>query len=318
MSTQDTQETQDALNSLHRLGYASVELVVTSGPQKGARFPLQAGENTIGRVPGAQALLEENEISRRHARITIQQEIQVEDLGSAVGTLLNGRLLMGRDFLFDNDELRVGPYTLRIEIKRQESRRGILVALACLGVALVLFALAMLFPESMSVGAARAQSATDAGDADRAANRWRSWETLVLPDKDALARESVPLTAEAARVQYDFATRLYQDRFGDPGNPYQALLYYKRALAIIEHLPADSARPTVANRSLERIAKLQEMIAQECQKRVFAFQRAQELQWWQECLRILGELRQVCPWEQGRYNRWADEQTRLLKRMLQP
>jgi len=313
MSTQDMQEADSALG---RLGFASVALVITAGPDKNKRFPLKAGENVIGRAPDAQVRLDENEISRRHTRITVGQEIQVEDLGSALGTFLNGRLMMGLDFVFDNDEIRIGPYTLKVEIKRQESRRGIKIALGCLAVALLLFAVAVLFPDAITPSERGPQQTTQDGK-ERELNAWRNWETLTLPGVEALKAEGVSLTAEAADVQFRFATRLFQDRFADPGNAYQALLYYKRALAVLPHVGSLDKRPCIARRSLDRIALLQEMIGQECEKRVFAFQRANELQWWDECLRVLGEVTQVCPWSGDRYHQWASQQARLLKRILQ-
>ncbi len=302
--------------ALGRLGFAAVEIVITSGPQKGSRFALKAGENIIGRSPECTVLLSETEVSRRHARITVDREIQFEDLGSAIGTILNGRLMMGSDFIFDNDEIKVGPYTLRVEIKRQESRRGIVAALVCLVLAILIFAVAMIFPDTIPASPVSAKAkAEKTKNANK--NLWRNWDSLRLPDTDTLKEAGIALTPEAARVQYDFATRLYQDRFGDPGNAYQALLCYKRALAILRNLNDPETRPCIAGRSLERICKLREMIKRECDKRVFAFQRAYELKWWSECMRILSELRQVSPWPRDRYHHWAARQIKLLKRMLQ-
>jgi hypothetical protein len=307
---------QERLHGLGRLGFAQVDLLVTDGPDKGRRFPLRAGENIIGRSPETEVTLEEGEVSRRHARIRIDQEIELEDLGSAVGTILNGRMMMGRDFVFDNDEIRIGPYTLRLELKRQESRRGILVAAVCLGVAVILVGLATLFPEQVDSAFAQPARVQAGAQTPSPATAWRNWENLHLPDREALEDLGLEITATAAEAQYNFATRLYDDRFGDLGNAYQALLYYKRALAILQHVRPLERRPAIAYRSLERVRDLQEMIRQELEKRVFAFRRYYHQRWWRECFRALNEMTRICPWERGRFHGWAAAQHRDLRRML--
>ncbi len=57
----------------------------------GREFLLKAGENLIGRDPSSDVLLSDGTVSRRHARIVIEENhAYLEDLGSTNGTMLNG------------------------------------------------------------------------------------------------------------------------------------------------------------------------------------------------------------------------------------
>ena len=290
-----------------------VSIHISDGPEKGKEFPLDAGRNVIGRSPSSSVHLSENEVSREHACITVGREIRIEDLGSAVGTSLNGRLMVAPDFLFDNDEIVIGPYTLRVEVKQKESRQGILIALCLLAVSLLICLIAWTFPaERYAAENAQAASAS----ASKSANEeWRNWETLILPDKEALEEQRVPITVRSAMDQYNFATRLYQDRLGDLSNAYQAQLYYKRALAILSLISAYEKRPCIANRSLDRIVDLRKMIRRQCDRRVFSYQRAYRLRWKKEGYRVLREIRQISPWSRCRYNRWTRREWSALRRL---
>ncbi|MEN3001333.1 MAG: FHA domain-containing protein [Armatimonadota bacterium] len=58
----------------------------------GREFLLKAGENLIGRDPSCDVLLNDATVSRRHARILIEDNTAyLEDLGSTNGTQLNGQ-----------------------------------------------------------------------------------------------------------------------------------------------------------------------------------------------------------------------------------
>jgi hypothetical protein len=309
---------QKRLKELQRLGYAQVDLLVINGPGRGVRYGLKAGGNILGRATDADVVLDEGEVSRRHARIRIGNELELEDLGSAVGTILNGRMMMGRDFLFDNDEIRIASSTMRLEVKRRESRRGILVAALCLLAAVGVLAAALVYPDQIrALSATAATKPSDQRPQTQEGASWRNWETLRLPDLEGLQSEGIEVDPASAEAQYDYATRLYDGRFGDLRNPYQALLYYKRALAILRHIEPLEARPAIANRSLERIRDLQQMIRSDMEKRVFAFQRYYRQEWWSRCFRALNEMMQICPWPGDRYHRWAAGRNRDLRRALQ-
>jgi len=74
---------------------------------------LLEGENVIGRDPIAALWIDHPSVSRRHARIVVQQgKATLEDLKSKNGTHLNAKPIAGRVRLTDGDEVRIGPETM--------------------------------------------------------------------------------------------------------------------------------------------------------------------------------------------------------------
>lgn len=68
---------------------------VLDGPQRGARYSLAVGTNSVGRDPRSRILLDETSVSRRHASIDVNERVLVRDLGSANGTTVDGTVLDG-------------------------------------------------------------------------------------------------------------------------------------------------------------------------------------------------------------------------------
>jgi len=67
-----------------------------SGPTPGAAFTLEGDQLTIGRDATNEIVINDAEISRRHARLTFQGgKYVLEDLGSTNGTFVNGQRLAG-------------------------------------------------------------------------------------------------------------------------------------------------------------------------------------------------------------------------------
>jgi DNA-binding winged helix-turn-helix (wHTH) protein len=93
-----------------------------SGPRfslrwAGNEIALREGENIIGREEQAAAWIESASVSRRHARIVLQQgTVTLEDLGSKNGTFLRGRRIESRVALTDGDEIFVGGVPLRLRV----------------------------------------------------------------------------------------------------------------------------------------------------------------------------------------------------------
>ena len=72
-------------------------------------FPLQDGENLIGRQPGCGVHLESAAVSRTHARLTIAGgQAILEDLGSKNGTFVDENRIDAPTEIFDTDALRFG------------------------------------------------------------------------------------------------------------------------------------------------------------------------------------------------------------------
>jgi ABC transport system ATP-binding/permease protein len=77
--------------------------------------PLTREEITIGRMQGNTIRLTEQNVSRRHARLTLRDGVlSLEDLGSYNGTSLNGSALSGVATLKDSDVILIGDYRLGI------------------------------------------------------------------------------------------------------------------------------------------------------------------------------------------------------------
>ncbi|MBX3056306.1 MAG: FHA domain-containing protein [Anaerolineae bacterium] len=75
------------------------QLVIRKGPQVGQVFHLDAHSLIIGRDPMSDITINDPEISRQHARLTLTEEgFQIEDLGSTNGTFVNGQRLGSEPF----------------------------------------------------------------------------------------------------------------------------------------------------------------------------------------------------------------------------
>lgn len=122
-----------AIRTVHRVGYA----LDTSAPRAGRslpatpdrwlaagqrRLPLAAGENLVGRDPGAQVRLDDATVSRRHSLIMVgTRGSRIDDLGSKNGTFLDGvRLASGPAELRDGVRILFGS----VEVTYRESGGG--------------------------------------------------------------------------------------------------------------------------------------------------------------------------------------------------
>jgi DNA-binding winged helix-turn-helix (wHTH) protein len=74
---------------------------------------LHAGENVIGRDEAAVLWIDHARVSRRHARILVEErEAVLEDLGSKNGTFLGGKRLRAPEKLADKDLITIGPASM--------------------------------------------------------------------------------------------------------------------------------------------------------------------------------------------------------------
>jgi ABC-type multidrug transport system ATPase subunit/pSer/pThr/pTyr-binding forkhead associated (FHA) protein len=89
-----------------RSGY---KLVVEVGPSTGQEFELTGDSYTIGRDPASDIALDIKIISRRHALLTwADDHFQIEDLGSANGTRVNGDRIHHATPLANGDQVQLG------------------------------------------------------------------------------------------------------------------------------------------------------------------------------------------------------------------
>ncbi len=91
-----------------------MELFVVEGPDAGRSFALSA-DSVIGRDPTAAVSLSDDEVSRRHAIITLGEgRPTIEDLGSVNGTLLDETPIDGETPVKAGDKIRIGKSVLEL------------------------------------------------------------------------------------------------------------------------------------------------------------------------------------------------------------
>ena len=116
------------VRTIHRYGYAFRETTAESSPSRkpahgkdarfrlvwaGGRASLADGEYVLGRDPDLELFLDSRDVSRRHARITIEgNEATIEDLESKNGTFVADRKLEAATRLADGDRIRLGSFQL--------------------------------------------------------------------------------------------------------------------------------------------------------------------------------------------------------------
>jgi two-component system cell cycle response regulator len=87
-------------------------LIVLAGESLGGMFRIEQPEVVIGRAVDTDIRLRDGGVSRRHARIVLNQgALCIEDLDSANGTLLNGDRIK-RAVLRDGDHIQMGSTTI--------------------------------------------------------------------------------------------------------------------------------------------------------------------------------------------------------------
>ncbi|HLT31847.1 MAG TPA: FHA domain-containing protein [Myxococcaceae bacterium] len=87
-------------------------LMMLTGPREGQRVELLE-ELVLGRSPSCTLPVEDGRLSRRHARIWLEDgHARVEDLGSSNGTLVNGNPIEGPVTLLPGDRIQAGESSL--------------------------------------------------------------------------------------------------------------------------------------------------------------------------------------------------------------
>ena len=125
------------VRTVHRVGYAfcgdadESEPARRQGPTayrlvlQGHEVALRAGENLLGRVAEGVAWIDSSSVSRRHARIVIEEGAPVlEDLGSKNGTFLRGERILAPTRLADGDVFRLGRVNMTLRALRDGDTTG--------------------------------------------------------------------------------------------------------------------------------------------------------------------------------------------------
>lgn len=83
-------------------------LLVLEGPTPGQRMFVDQPELIIGRDESCDLVIPERQVSRRHARIRLEDDhYLLEDLGSKNGTFVNGQEIKEPHLLQDGDEIQI-------------------------------------------------------------------------------------------------------------------------------------------------------------------------------------------------------------------
>jgi ABC-type multidrug transport system ATPase subunit/predicted component of type VI protein secretion system len=89
---------------------ALISILIQSGPQAGQDIQIEKPETLIGRDAACDVVINAPGVSRRHVRLSLLPNgtIQIEDLGSANGTYVNGIRLQDKLALKDRDQVALG------------------------------------------------------------------------------------------------------------------------------------------------------------------------------------------------------------------
>ena len=105
------------------------QLVMRTGPTMGKIYGLGKDEISIGRDPSNDIVINEAEVSRKHARLLIQDKgYMLEDLGSTNGTFINGLRLEAPLQLQPGDMVLLGEnVSMTFELLRSDEASTIAV-----------------------------------------------------------------------------------------------------------------------------------------------------------------------------------------------
>ncbi|GAB6859510.1 FtsK/SpoIIIE domain-containing protein [Microbacterium xylanilyticum] len=99
-------------------GPAVARLRVLAGPDTGAEFALPEGATVLGRDRDVDVRLGDPLVSKRHARINVAEQIEIIDLGSANGIVVEGARI-GRVTVGPTDTFTVGDSVLAVSRMQQ-------------------------------------------------------------------------------------------------------------------------------------------------------------------------------------------------------
>jgi len=122
------------LRTVHGRGYAFTNNIAeskSSGKSASARLViffherrriiLSGGENILGRDEDSDAMLDDPQVSRHHARVVIDPDrVTIEDLGSKNGTFVRDVRIEHPVELKDSDEVRLGSVLLVVKIMHRD------------------------------------------------------------------------------------------------------------------------------------------------------------------------------------------------------
>jgi hypothetical protein len=153
------------------------------------------GETVVGRDITCALRFNDSSVSRRHMQfIRVEDEVFAQDLGSTNGTLLNGKIMVGRVRLGDGDSLELGGYLLEYHVVDANSDETTTRKMTTLG-------------ELGNVRrAARAAAPTEVGNAIN----FRTLRTTTRPTerrRDVRRSIEIPIVYSSAELEIEVTTR---------------------------------------------------------------------------------------------------------------
>lgn len=96
--------------------------IISLAPDKGRIFRLDAPEHLIGRRLDCHIYVNDQRVSRRHARIRREPDgLHLEDLGSSNGTYVNSRRIHGSVRLRDDDVIAIGAWRWQVDLSDERA-----------------------------------------------------------------------------------------------------------------------------------------------------------------------------------------------------
>ena len=106
-------------NDVRRVSGDEHILEIIEGNGSGRQIALH-GSVEIGRDPGLDLALDDEQVSRRHARVQLSESgAIVEDLGSLNGTYVNDQVVQGSQRLVPGDQIRTGLTVMQLRSAEQ-------------------------------------------------------------------------------------------------------------------------------------------------------------------------------------------------------
>lgn len=102
------------------------QLVELTGPAAGRVHELPYGEHVIGRGGAVNIHLDDADVSRRHARLSVAPDgVRVHDLGSKNGIFAQGKRIEGSALLTHGQTLAFGELKLRVNHPASQVNRAL-------------------------------------------------------------------------------------------------------------------------------------------------------------------------------------------------
>lgn len=105
------------------------QLVATSGPLKGSRFPVTETGITLGREDSCDVVIPDQNVSREHARLLLHNgTVWVQDLGSRNGVYVNQKRVMKHRAIGPGDMVTIGAHAFRLELSTEDEEQSVSAA----------------------------------------------------------------------------------------------------------------------------------------------------------------------------------------------